>query len=227
MGDGAMSSLIFMAKPPVQLELIFAAVERVKRRFVEPSTVPTAPTRRRQSAIRKDENATELQSDAQAKLRQLGMQQLADVLTVVWQPRLQSTAGRASYHLNLVEINPRLKELGGDEVLRTLWHEVAHLVAYTRNRRRRIAPHGNEWKQACADLGIPGESATHHLPLPSRKIKRQLVYACPVCKAEIHRVRKMKSTSACYPCCKAYNNGRYDNRFRLKLIRKPTPETRT
>lgn len=208
-----------MANPPVQLELIFAAVERVRRCF---SGTPGAPTPSDHPHIRKDENALELQHDAQSKLRDLGIHELADNITVVWQPRLRSTAGRASYHQNLVEINPRLKEIGTDEVHRTLWHEVAHLVAYQRNRRRRIAPHGSEWQKACTDLGIPGESATHRLPLPSRKIKRQLVYTCPSCKAEIHRVRKMKRTSACYTCCKAYNNGHYDDRFRLSLIRKPT-----
>jgi len=211
-----------MAKPPVQLELIFAAVERVRRRFV--GTLPT-PSPQNHSHIRKDETANKLQHDAQLKLRELGMLQLADNITVVWQPRLRSTAGRASYHLNLVELNPRLKEIGADEVHRTLWHEVAHLVAHERNRRRRIAPHGKEWQQACADLGIPGESTTHHLPLPTRKISRRLVYVCPSCKSEIHRVRKMKRTSACYTCCKAYNNGRYDDRFRLNLIRKPVTKT--
>ncbi len=30
-------------------------------------------------------------------------------------------------------------------------HELAHLIAFGRNRGRRIQPHGAEWKQACAD----------------------------------------------------------------------------
>lgn len=215
-----------MSKPPVQLELLFTAVERVARRIVG---APARQSRQPRDHLKvcKGESANELQRTAQLKLRELGMQKLADDITVVWQPRLQSTAGRASYHLDLVELNPRLKVLGTDEVHRTLWHEVAHLLAHARNRRRRITPHGSEWQQACADLGIPGESVTHHLPLPTRKINRQLVYICPACKAEIHRVRKMKRTSACYPCCKAYNNGHYDDRFRLKLVRKPMPETST
>lgn len=215
-----------MPKPSVQLELLFTAVGRIKRRF---TVTPGAPARqsRRHASMVKDESSAGLEQHAQEKLRGLGMCKLADAITVAWQPRLQSTAGRASYHLNLIELNPRLIALGADEVHRTLWHEVAHLVAYARRGKRRIAPHGHEWQQACADLGIPGERATHHLPLPSRNIHRRLIYICPVCKAEIHRVRKMKRTSACYPCCKVHNNGNYDERFRLKLIRKLHPETTT
>ena len=38
-----------------------------------------------------------------------------------------------------------------DEVDRTLRHELAHLLAQWRVGRRRIAPHGKEWRQACRD----------------------------------------------------------------------------
>ena len=57
-----------------------------------------------------------------------------------------------------MELNPRLKQLPvpqrASEIRRTLRHELAHLVAYVRAGRRRIKPHGEEWKQACKDLGI-------------------------------------------------------------------------
>src|ERR1700687_2873461 len=41
-----------------------------------------------------------------------------------------------------------------DEIERTLRHELAHLLAQFRVGRRRIAPHGAEWRRACRDLGI-------------------------------------------------------------------------
>jgi predicted SprT family Zn-dependent metalloprotease len=41
-----------------------------------------------------------------------------------------------------------------DEIDRTLRHELAHLLAQFRVGRRRIAPHGPEWRIACRDLGI-------------------------------------------------------------------------
>ena len=52
--------------------------------------------------------------------------------------------------------------LGTDAIAKldqTILHELAHLVAYERNPSRAIKGHGREWQLACADLGIPGESA--------------------------------------------------------------------
>ena len=59
--------------------------------------------------------------------------------------------------------------MGTGEVERTLRHEAAHLLAHWRAGRRRIQTHGPEWRQACADLGIPGETVTHTLPLAPRR----------------------------------------------------------
>jgi predicted SprT family Zn-dependent metalloprotease len=129
---------------------------------------------------------------------------------------MRSTAGYAKWPHWRVELNPRLKEFPG-EVARTLKHELAHLVAHARAGRRRIAPHGREWRQACADLGIPGESARHTLPLPSRRQKRKFSYACPSCGIVVDRVRKFRRRTACLICCRKHNRGRYDARFEFVL----------
>lgn len=147
--------------------------------------------------------------------RLAGMEDFLSRVRVKWNPRLRSTAGRAWYPDCLIEINPRLVEFGHDEIRRTLLHELAHLVAYHRAGRRRIAAHGAEWKQACSDLGIPGERSSHHLPLPTHTQRKKYFYACPACGEGFKRVRRYKKQVACWPCCRLYAKGQFDARFRL------------
>lgn len=148
-------------------------------------------------------------------LRTLGLSVLAATVRVGWNPRLRSTAGRAWPGKARIELNPRLVQLGEAETERTLRHELAHLIAHARAGRRRIEPHGAEWRQACAELGIPGEKATHRLPLPRATMARRFRYTCPGCGIEFARVRRIRRATACAACCKRYAGGRYDKRFRL------------
>jgi predicted SprT family Zn-dependent metalloprotease len=104
-----------------------------------------------------------------------------------------------------------------DEVDRTLRHELAHLLAQWRAGRRRIAPHGSEWRRACRDLAIADEARCHNLPFASRSFPPRFVYVCPNCKEKFPRVRRIRRAIACLACCRKYNRGDFDARFRLKL----------
>ncbi len=165
---------------------------------------------------------TELALTRQASrlVAQVGLPRLAKKVSVHWNPRMRTAAGRAFYESFRIELNPRLLTLEGidvgSEVDRTLRHELAHIVAYHRAGRRRIAAHGAEWRQACVDLGIPDESRCHTLPFEPRRVRKRLVYECPACGSQIHRVRRFRQAVACYDCCQRHNHGRYDDRFRLK-----------
>lgn len=144
--------------------------------------------------------------------------ELAKRVTVIWNHRMRSAAGRAAWPDARVELNPRLLSISLAEVRRTLMHELAHLLAFHRAGRRKIAPHGREWQRACADLGIPGEGATHLLPLPAIKQRKRWRYQCPHCSREFDRARRISPHSACYVCCRAFSGGKYHNSFRLKEI---------
>ncbi len=113
-----------------------------------------------------------------------------------------------------------------DEVDRTLRHELAHLLAQFRVGRRRIAPHGPEWRQACVDLGIADEARCHNLPFATTVYAARYVYICPNCKEKFPRVRRIRRAIACLACCRKYNGGDFDPRFRLKLIRSEQKETK-
>ncbi|MEM6911363.1 MAG: SprT family zinc-dependent metalloprotease [Verrucomicrobiota bacterium] len=153
-----------------------------------------------------------------AKLEGLQLPHLAAEITVEWNARLRSTAGRAWLRDKRIELNPGLRTLGEEEVERTLLHELAHLVATARAGRRRIAPHGPEWRQACADLGIAGEARTHRLDLPRRRQARRHRYRCLGCQAVVARARRFAQEVACRACCQRYAGGRFDRRFLLHPI---------
>lgn len=158
-----------------------------------------------------------LEEQVRAMLLALDLPGGAKLVTVTWNSRLRSTAGYARYPGWSIELNPLLRDFEG-QVERTLKHELAHLIAYHRSGRRRIEPHGREWRQACVDLGIPGEKAQHRLPLPRNEVERKLTYACPACQTTVQRVRKFRRPTACLRCCRQHAGGQYDGRFRLVLV---------
>jgi SprT protein len=148
-----------------------------------------------------------------------GASALAAKIRVEWSPRLRSAAGRAEFAALRVVLNCRLSDHGHAEIDRTLRHELAHLLAQFRAGRRRIAPHGAQWRRACADLGIAGEARCHNLPFPVRRQKRRYLYSCPNCRRSFALTRRLRRASACLACCRTHNNGRYEERFKLQLVR--------
>ncbi len=164
------------------------------------------------------ETAVLLQTKARQLLHSLGAKRIATKLRVEWNSRLKTAAGRADQRQNLISLNPRLVEHPA-ETDRTLRHELAHILAQFREkRRRRISPHGPEWRQACRDLGIAGEKRCHTLPFPAKRYVPRFIYRCPNCGRDFPRVRKIKRTVACLACCRAHNGGEFDVRFRLRLV---------
>lgn len=158
------------------------------------------------------------QEKARALLSAVGCAELAAKVIVRWNPRMRSTAGNAHPTQALVNLNPRLREFGDDEIDRTLRHELAHLLAHHRAGRRRIAAHGREWRAACEALGLHDEKRCHDLPLPRRQMPRRHLYRCAHCGTELARVRPMRRKFACLACCRAHNRGRYDERFRFVKV---------
>jgi SprT protein len=162
-------------------------------------------------------NDADLQEKARELLCANGAEQIATELHVEWNPRLKTAAGRADYREKLISLNPHLIE-HPTEIDRTLRHELAHILAQFRAGRRRIPPHGAEWRQACVDLGIADEKRCHNLPFPARTYAALFVYRCPNCHQEFPRVRRVRRAVACLACCRKHNGGSFDPRFRLRLL---------
>ena len=98
-----------------------------------------------------------IEETARELLRSLGAARIAGELRVEWNSRLKTSAGRADYRQKLISLNPRLSEYP-TEIDRTLRHELAHILAQFRAGRRRIPPHGGEWRKACWTWESPTRS---------------------------------------------------------------------
>jgi SprT protein len=159
----------------------------------------------------------DLELKAHELLRALGASRIAADVRVEWNSRLKTCAGRANFRTKVVSLNPRLRE-HPTEIERTLRHELAHFLAQFRTGRRRILPHGEEWRNACRDLGIGDEKRCHNLPFPIRERARRFIYKCPNCHGTFSRVRQIRRAIACLACCRAHSRGRFDARFRLRLV---------
>jgi predicted SprT family Zn-dependent metalloprotease len=163
-------------------------------------------------------SAAALQERAVSLLLGLRAEKLATRLRVDWNDRMRTTVGRADFERCLILLNPALQKFGDAEIDRTLRHELAHLLAHFRSRRR-IPPHGPQWQKACCDLGIPGERAGHTLPLIGRALRRRFVYRCAHCQRHFPRVHQIRGAIACLDCCRKFARGNYDERFRLRLVK--------
>ncbi|HSV64161.1 MAG TPA: SprT-like domain-containing protein [Chthoniobacterales bacterium] len=161
-----------------------------------------------------------LEARAREILAPLKAGKLAREVRVEWNARLFSAAGRADSRRNLISLNPRLREHDSAEIDRTLRHELAHLLAQSRVGRRRIPPHGVEWRRACRDLGIEDEARCHSLPFPVQQRARRFLYRCSRCGKEFPRVCRIKRAVACLECCRKFNLGKFDPKARLRLVEK-------
>src|SRR5438094_7775169 len=182
-----------------------------------------------QANNKKASDALALQFQVRALLRSLCAHTLAREVRVEWNPRLKTCAGRADFREKLISLNPLLRDVRAglafnrEEIDRTLRHELAHLLAQFRVGRRRIAPHGPKWREACRDLGIADEARCHNLPFASKSFPPRFVYVCPNCRQEFPRVRRIRRAIACLACCRKHNGGNFDPRFRLKLVDRVVP----
>jgi SprT protein len=214
-----------------QLELIFRDADSITRQLGRPPRDRDWAERREywgEGASRSFHRSrdVDLETKARELLHSLGAGKLAREVRVEWNPRLQTAAGRADSRKTLISLNPLLRDVdlvsvngqSGSDIDRTLRHELAHLLAQSRAGRRRIAPHGAEWRQACRDLGIADEARCHNLPFPAKTYPARFVYRCPSCRRDFPRVRRVRRAVACLACCRAHSGGDFDPRFRLWLI---------
>ena len=200
-----------------QLEFIFRETDSLTSRLHRPPLPQGEGWGEGTSKRFRRSRDADLESKARNLLRELGAAKLAREIRVEWNPRMRSAAGRADYREKLISLNPLLKD-HGDEMDRTMRHELAHLLAQFRVGRRRIAPHGPEWREACRDLGIADEARCHNLPFATKTYAARFVYVCPNCKEQFPRVRRIRRAVACLTCCRKHNGGDFDPRFRLRLI---------
>jgi predicted SprT family Zn-dependent metalloprotease len=124
--------------------------------------------------------ASELEQRATALLAEWRVVDTA--VTVVWNERLTTTAGRAFLRQGRIELNPRLLGKAPAEVPMVLVHETAHIAAF-RLFGANIPAHGRHWRSLMRLAGYAPE-VTHKIPVDDlRQGRRRYVYlrVCEQC----------------------------------------------
>jgi SprT protein len=94
-----------------------------------------------------------------------------------------------------------------DNLAVTVPHEVAHYVAHILHRRRRIRPHGPEWRAVLLDLGATDTARTCRYDMSGIPVRRQRLHAYR-CSCRTHtlttrrhnRVSKREMRYICRHC---------------------------
>jgi len=124
---------------------------------------------------------------------------LARRVTIVYNPRLRTTLGRAILDDNRVELNVHLLRAYPDELLPTVVHELAHLAV--RMLYGNARPHGREFKALMRAVNMPADT-THHLDTAGLKLQqRRYVYLhrCSDC-GMMFIARKPRRNCYCKAC---------------------------
>ena len=137
--------------------------------------------------------------------------------TLKWNSRLRSSAGRfipgSRKYVDLyppkIEIASYLLEEAdaAKHMYDTMAHEMIHYWLWV---RRVLYGHTPEFLSKMKQMGV-----SRYNPVP-RIRPYKYMYFCGSCE-KTFPARKRLGTLACLACCKVYNKGRYDVRFKLVL----------
>lgn len=132
--------------------------------------------------------------------------------------RLRALTGRIFYDHRIIEISAF--HLAGpdawDVAQGTLEHEMLHLYLDVKGLP---AGHTPTFKRLAKELAIP---VWHARTYPrNRPPAAQHLYECPACQQRVVRTRRLSETqrSACGACCRAHGDGRFDERFVMRLVK--------
>lgn len=109
-----------------------------------------------------------------------------------------ATAGQAIFHAPdqwSIRFNPILAQGNLPAFLgEVVTHEVAHVVAVSCNRRR-VRPHGAEWRAVMTFLGIPDPQRCHSFSVPAagRRRQRRWTYRCDCREHALSTTRHKRS----------------------------------
>jgi predicted SprT family Zn-dependent metalloprotease len=156
-----------------------------------PLAAPLRPRRRRAPSARRP---AALERLALVLARRIGAARRVRGLRVVFNDRLRTSAGRADFAGRAIELNPRLLDRHPAELVPTLAHELAHLVAGPRAR------HGPRWRVVIEALGFRAQ-ACHRLEVEGLGVVRRVwIWRCGGCDETYRRRHRGARRFACGRC---------------------------
>lgn len=132
---------------------------------------------------------------------------------VEWNFRMRTRAGDYAPRLKLMRLSARYaKEFGDEELVGTIKHELCHWYLWEQGIAHRHD--SRAFKELMQRVDAPRYAKRTQVRTGS---SRRYVYRCTFCGIEF--VRRRKIQGACKRCCRLWNNGAYDARFRVRLVR--------
>lgn len=130
-----------------------------------------------------------------------------------WNSRLRSSAGRfvpSRRKRCIIEIAEYLLLEDDAEALikDTIGHEMIHYLLW---QERKPYGHTKEFHLIMNEIGV-----SRYNPVPKHRPFKHC-YACQSCEQKIFVRRKLKG-AACAACCNQFAAGKYEARFKLKLL---------
>jgi hypothetical protein len=101
-------------------------------------------------------------------------------------------------------------------ITNTMLHELAHAFCVKVYGVREGIGHGANWKSIAKQIGCDGERCYNGNEVNKPKSKYTLV--CETCNKETPKYKMVKRDVACGTCCKKHNNGKYSDKYKLKLV---------
>ncbi|HEY3780145.1 MAG TPA: SprT-like domain-containing protein [Fimbriimonadaceae bacterium] len=129
-----------------------------------------------------------LEAAAQTLLQELCAQfPLGYTARIAWRG-YRVSAGMAYYKTGIIGLS-RIVLQDEAQMQLTLRHEYAHLLAYVRHGKAG-AGHGEPWKQAMIDLGLPPK-VRHNYEVQRNAKRQQVGYLCQRCGTVLVRSRRL------------------------------------
>lgn len=125
--------------------------------------------------------------------------------------RARARFGCCRYDLKSITISRTLAEANDAAECRdTVLHEIAHALA------GKSAGHGPKWKRACRLVGA--EPVRCYTTATVKQPDPKYWAVCPRCENRTGYFKRPRAVRACRQCCTRHNGGRYDERFRLRIL---------
>lgn len=156
----------------------------------------------------------EIRTFAVEKLKEYGLYQKG------WRfqfDRAKARFGSCRYRKKTITLSRSLVEMNSQEECEdTVLHEIAHALAGV------DAGHGKKWEEMCRLVGARPvrcyDGRSIHRPQPAYWA------VCPHCSMKLPFYRMPRAERACGDCCKKYNGGRFDPKYRLIVVDAVTGE---
>ena len=102
------------------------------------------------------------------------------------------------------------------EITDTILHELAHAFSVHVYGVKEGRGHNYNWKHIAKQIGCNGERCYDSSNINMPKSKYSLV--CDSCKKETPKHKMTKKSYACGKCCNEHNNGKFSEKYRMRLI---------